>query len=72
MTDLVSDRDLNALAASALAQGRKGLLTLALVARARQEERPEHTATLEAHGWGTAHWRACLAEVEELCRRTRC
>jgi hypothetical protein len=69
MTATITDRDLNALSAAALARGDR--FTVALVARARREEQPEHAAELERHGWADANWRACLAEVEELVRRAR-
>jgi hypothetical protein len=67
----ITDRDINALAARELARGRRGRLTVALVARARGEETPEHAAILAEHGWTDANAKACLAEVEELVRRAR-
>lgn len=68
MSAPITDRDLNALSASALARGDR--FTVALVARARREETPEHAAVLADAGWETANWRACLAEADELCRRS--
>lgn len=64
---MLSTRELNAFSARALAQGRKGRHTVALVAFARGEATEEQRALVESTGCRCA--KSAMREIEELHRR---
>lgn len=67
MSNQPTTRDLNALSARALSQGRSGRYTVALVAYARGEATPEQVALVESTGcWSP---KSAMAECAELIRR---